>query len=50
MKPLTILYEDQHVLAVAKDPDELVVPSQWTPKDQTLIGRLQKKYPDRVWA
>ncbi len=47
---LAILYEDQHLVAIAKDPGELVVPSQWTPKAETLIGRLQQRYPGRVWA
>ncbi len=45
-----ILFEDEHLLAVAKAPNELVVPSPWTSKDQTLIGRLQQRYPGRVWA
>lgn len=48
--PLAILFEDEHLVAVAKAPNELVVPSQWTPKAQTLIGRLQQQYPGRVWA
>lgn len=50
MPPLTILFEDEHLVAVAKGPNELVVPSQWTPKAQTLIGRLQQQYAGRVWA
>lgn len=48
--PLTILFEDEHLVAVAKGPNELVVPSQWTPKHQTLIGRLQAEYAGRIWA
>ena len=48
--PLTILFEDEHLVAVAKGPNELVVPSQWTPKHQTLIGRLQAEYTGRIWA
>lgn len=49
--PLTILFEDDHLVAVAKGPNELVVPSQWTPKAQTLIGRLQHEFAGaRIWA
>ncbi len=48
--PLAILFEDEHLVAVAKGPNELVVPSQWTPKHQTLIGRLQAEDTGRVWA
>lgn len=50
VQPLTILFEDEHLLAVAKGPNELVVPSPWTPKAQTLIGRLQARVQGRVWA
>lgn len=45
-----MLFEDAHLIAVAKGPNELVVPSPWTPKDQTLIGRLQRQCSGRVWA
>src|SRR3989338_4723023 len=49
-RSLTILFEDEHLVAVGKGPDELVVPSQWTSKDQPLIGRLQAQYAGRIWA
>lgn len=47
---ITILFEDAHLIAVAKGPGELVVPSPWTPKPQTLLGRLQQRDSGRVWA
>mgnify|MGYP001433610394 CR=1 FL=1 len=49
-KEIPILFEDEHLVVVAKEAGELVVPSPWTLKPQTLLGRIQVARPGRTWA
>ncbi|MDZ7262372.1 MAG: RluA family pseudouridine synthase, partial [candidate division KSB1 bacterium] len=44
--PITILYEDEAVLAINKPAHLLVIPDRWDPNKSNLFSILQRRYPE----